>query len=156
MEGARLAVAADTEAMAAVATSVVADLEGARGAELFLARERAATGTADWFARVLDDASSIGVVGTYDGVVLGYGLAVVEELADGRRLAVLTDLAVEPEARAVGIGEVMMNLVLAQAEERACVGIDSWALPGDRATKNFFESFGLKARLLTVHRPLGP
>ena len=28
------------------------------------------------------------------------------------------------------------------------------ALPGDRATKNFFESFGLKARLLTVHAPL--
>jgi hypothetical protein len=32
--------------------------------------------------------------------------------------------------------------------------MDSLALPGDRATKNFFESFGLKARAIVVHRSL--
>ena len=45
-----------------------------------------------------------------------------------------------------------MNLVLDELRAAGCIGIDSRALPGDRETKNFFESFGLKARLLTVHR----
>ena len=32
--------------------------------------------------------------------------------------------------------------------------MDSLALPGDRATKNFFETHGLVARAITVHRRL--
>ena len=35
---------------------------------------------------------------------------------------------------------------------RGCFGVDSLALPGDRHTKNFFESFGLVARAIVVHR----
>ena len=37
---------------------------------------------------------------------------------------------------------------------RGCFGVDSLALPGDRHSKNFFESFGLVARAIIVHRPL--
>ena len=49
-----------------------------------------------------------------------------------------------------------MELAMAWCREKGCLGIDSVALPGDRATKNFFESFGLVARALRVHRPLPP
>ena len=35
-----------------------------------------------------------------------------------------------------------------------CTGVDALALPGARATKNFFEENGFTARLLVVHRPL--
>jgi hypothetical protein len=35
-----------------------------------------------------------------------------------------------------------------------CVGIDALALPGNRQTKNFFESFGFTARAIVVHRRL--
>ena len=33
-------------------------------------------------------------------------------------------------------------------------GVDATALPGDRLTKNFFESNGFTARLLIMHRRL--
>ena len=47
-----------------------------------------------------------------------------------------------------------MDAVLAWAGEQGCVGVDALALPGDRATKNFFETFGLVARAIVVHRDL--
>ena len=47
-----------------------------------------------------------------------------------------------------------MDDLVAWCRDRGCVGVDSLALPGDRATKNFFESFGLVARAIVVHRPL--
>ena len=68
----------------------------------------------------------------------------------------LNGLYVDPGAREVGVGEAMMDLVLAWSEERGATGIDAVALPGDRATKNFFERFGLTARAIVVHRRLGP
>ena len=40
-------------------------------------------------------------------------------------------------------------------EERGCRWVDGTALPGDRGAKNFYESAGFKARLLTMHRDLG-
>ena len=43
---------------------------------------------------------------------------------------------------------------IAEARRRGSIGIDGRALPGDRETKNFFESFGLKARQLVVHLSL--
>ena len=66
----------------------------------------------------------------------------------------VTDIWVDPEARSVGVGESLIDAVISWCTERSCVGIDSLALPGNRATKNFFETFGFKARLLTVYRPL--
>jgi hypothetical protein len=48
-----------------------------------------------------------------------------------------------------------MDAIVAWAEAAGCVGIDSLALPGNRETKNFFETFGLVARAIVVHRPLG-
>jgi hypothetical protein len=48
----------------------------------------------------------------------------------------------------------MMQALVDWCTERGCMGVDSLALPGDRHTKNFFESFGLVARAIVVHRPL--
>ena len=64
------------------------------------------------------------------------------------------DLYVLPDARGVGVGEAMMGLCLDWARRNGCIGLDSMALPGDRHTKNFFESFGLVARAIIVHRRL--
>jgi hypothetical protein len=47
-----------------------------------------------------------------------------------------------------------MEAVLAWCDERGCFGVDALALPGNRETKNFFESFGLVARAIVVHRRL--
>jgi len=96
------------------------------------------------------------IVGTIDGTVVGYGASAIEDLCDGAPLAVVSDLYVDPEARGVGVGEAMMDALVAHAEAAGAIGIDALALPGDRATKNFFESFGLKARAIVVHRDLRP
>ena len=94
------------------------------------------------------------LVGTLDATILGYGAAHIDELADGGRLGVVTDLYVEPAGREVGIGEAVMNGLVEWCTEQGCFGVDSLALPGDRHTKNFFETFGLVARAIVVHRTL--
>jgi GNAT superfamily N-acetyltransferase len=95
------------------------------------------------------------VVGCIDDTIIGFGAVRVQGLADGQPLGVIDELFVEPEARAVGVGEAMMDLLLEWCVERGCIGVDAVALPGDRETKNFFETYGLTARALVVHRALG-
>jgi len=94
------------------------------------------------------------MVGTIDGEVVGYATVELDTLADRGLLGVITAVFALPEARAVGVGEAMLDAVIPWCEERGCVGIDAHALPGNRDTKNFFETFGFTARLLVVHRKL--
>ena len=89
-----------------------------------------------------------------DTAVVGYAACHVEPLHDGRAIARITDLYVLPDARKVGVGEAMMVTLEEWARERSLVGLDAVALPGDRDTKNFFETFGLVARAIQVHRSL--
>ncbi len=90
----------------------------------------------------------------FDGVIVGYAVARLERSPTAPLLAVIEDLFTEPEARSVGVGEAMLGAVVEWGTERGAVGIDAMALPGARDTKNFFETFGLKARALVVHRDL--
>ncbi len=94
------------------------------------------------------------LVGTIDDTVVGYGTARVEILRDGAALGVVDDVYVEPPARGVGVGEAVMTALVDWCSARGCIGVDSIVLPGDRASKNFFESFGLVARAIVVHRSL--
>lgn len=154
MESARPATTDDIPAMEAVAERQRAAIEGERGASLFLRREAGPWPDRDRLSAAVAGDGGAAVVGCYDGIVFGYGMVRYETLLDGSRLASLTDFVVDADIRGSGIGEAMMNLIVELAEAEGCVGIDAKALPGDRSTKNFFESFGLKARLLTVHRAL--
>lgn len=140
--GVRLATDDDRPALDAMAAHAAASLEGARGASLLLARETVHNGDPTLF------------VGTLDDVAVGGAGAHIEELADGLRLAVVTFLWVDPEARSVGVGEALLEHVCDWARSNGCQSIDAFALPGERITKNFFEAAGFKARLLTVHHDL--
>lgn len=153
MEHARFATAHDLEAIGGIADAIAADLPDKRGGPLFLRRESGGDARVRAQAQI-DAADGFAVVGTYDDVVFGYAIVQIETLDDGGLLARVDDLAVDAEVRGSGIGEAMMNLVMDTARARGCFGIDSRALPGDRHTKNFFESFGLKARMLVVHKSL--
>lgn len=153
MEDARVATLDDLDAIGAVASAIAADLPDKRGGSLFLRRESGGDASARAQAQIHGD-NGFAVVGSYDDIVFGYAIVEIERLDDGGLLARVDDLAVDGEIRGSGIGEAMMNLVMDTARERGCFGIDSRALPGDRHTKNFFESFGLKARLLVVHKTL--
>ena len=151
---ARPATVEDLDVLGALADAVIAELEPMRGGAIWrrhVGRHQPAAGSLE---AALADPDQLVLAGTIDGAVLGYGVVRVEALRDGGRLGMIEDLFVDPEARGVGVGEAMMDLVLAWCSERGCVGVDALALPGHRDTKNFFESFGLKARALVVHREL--
>ena len=70
------------------------------------------------------------------------------------------ELFVEREARAVGVGESIVELLVAFCTDAGCIGIDAAALPGARQAKNFFERSGFTARALVMHhnaeRPSAP
>ena len=91
-------------------------------------------------------------LGTIDGVPVGYGMVTVSTVSDGSLHAVVDELFVEEGARQVGVGEALIEALVADAQARGALAIQSLALPGDRATKNFFESQGMVARAIVVHR----
>ena len=101
------------------------------------------------------EASPRAWLGGIEGVEVGYLLAAIVVLPSGDPLGVVEGIYVDPDTRGCGIGELMMSVALDWFRSHGCVGVEATALPGDRATKNFFEEHGLKARLLTVYRPLG-
>ena len=154
MEGVRPALADDLPRLTALATEVIAELAEQKGGIVW--RRHAARGepVEAGLAEDLADPETQVLVGTIDDTVVGYSVTTVEHLADEGMLAVVRDLYVEPGARGVGVGAALMEAILAWAGERGCVGVDALALPGGRATKNFFEGFGLVARAIVVHRDL--
>lgn len=154
MEFARAARSNDLDRIVELAAQIATELGPHRGGHLFFQRE-GLTGTDPEMVRdaLLRPGSHL-VVGEFSDCVFGYGLAAVESLPSGLKLGRVQALVVLEAARGVGIGEAMMNLLMEQCTADGCFAIDSLALPGDRHTKNFFESFGLKARLLTVSKRL--
>jgi GNAT superfamily N-acetyltransferase len=153
-EACRPATDDDVARLAELVEAGIAELRGGRGGAVW-ARQAARRPPyePELMAQVRDPQQLV-LVGTVDGLVMGYGVARTEELADGGRLGVVTDLYTEPGVRELGVGEAMMESLVKWCGDQGCFGVDSLALPGDRHTKNFFESFGLVARAIIVHRSL--
>jgi ribosomal protein S18 acetylase RimI-like enzyme len=154
IEAARRASSDDLPRIAELARAAIAELRSTKGGEVWARREARQEPIDESLAADLANADAIVLVGSIDDAVIGYAVSVIEKLGDGKELARLTDVYVEAEARGVGVGELLLDTVVEWATERGCTGIDSLALPGNRETKNFFESFGLVARAIVVHRPL--
>jgi GNAT superfamily N-acetyltransferase len=155
-EGARPAGAADIPRLAELCRSGLAELTAGRGGALLAERQRRAEPLEEALAADLAHPRRHGWVGTLDDEVVGYAAGRTETLPGGSELGVVEALFVEPDARGVGVGEVLMDAMLAWFTDRGCIGVDCQALPGDRLTKNFLESGGFKARLIVMHRSLGP
>jgi GNAT superfamily N-acetyltransferase len=154
VEAWRAATEDDLARLAELADAAVTELRAGRGGEVW-ARHAARRPPYDaGLLSELHDPDHLVIAGTVDDLVMGYGVARVEVLADGGRLGIVSDLYTEAGARELGLGEAMMGALVDWCAERGCFGVDSLALPGDRHTKNFFESFGLVARAIIVHRPL--
>ncbi|MEJ5254079.1 MAG: GNAT family N-acetyltransferase [Acidimicrobiales bacterium] len=142
--------------MAALARQAIAELREQRGGEIWSVREAREEPVEDLLATALRDDQQEVFVGTIDDVIVGYAVVRVEPLRDGRRLAMIDDVYVEPDARGVGVGEALMERIIDWASSRGCSGLDAMVLPGNRDAKNFFERFGLTARAILVHRSLTP
>lgn len=154
MHAARLATERDLPVLEALVGVATREMTPARGGDLWARTLGRTEPYGPALAEALVDPAQLVICGTIDGVTVGYGVARIDELHDRSRLAVIEDLYTLPDARHVGVGEAMMDLVLGWASDQGAVGVDAVALPGMRDTKNFFESFGLVARAIVVHRPL--
>lgn len=154
MEAARPADVDDLPVLARLAAEAVAELVPQRGGDMWARTIGRRPPFDEGLAHALDDPDVLVLVGTVGGTAVGYAVARIDPIADGATLVVIEDLFTEPDARAVGVGEAMLERIVAWGTERGAVGVDAVVLPGARETKNFFESFGLKARALVVHREL--
>ena len=151
---ARAARAQDLGSLSELAGEAVHELAENRGGPVWRRQAARPVPTDDSLRADIDDDRAHVVAGTIDGTIVGYGVVRAEELPGGGVLGVICDLYTVPGARGVGVGEAVMDALIAWCRERGCFGVDSIALPGDRHTKNFFESFGLVARAILVHRSL--
>lgn len=82
---------------------------------------------------------------TSDGVVAGLSAV---RLIDN--ILFFDVFVVESGFREVGLGDEMFSTILAKPEYKSAQFYESRALPGDRHTKNFFETRKGKAQLLVV------
>lgn len=151
-EAARRATSADLDRLVALDAQLRDEFIVMRGGALWAVRE-SRPGGGESFASLLERDDVCVVVGSVDDYVVGFGVAELEPLRDGTLLGRITELFVEADARAVGVGEAIAVELVAFCEAHDCVGIDALALPGHRAAKNFFEASGFTARAIVMHRP---
>jgi ribosomal protein S18 acetylase RimI-like enzyme len=154
VEGCRPATRDDLPRIVELARLLRHELLPMKGGALWSNREALAEPLDDAYAALIGRDDAFVVVGTVDETVVGFGVVTLERLRTGETLGVISDLFVEPDARAVGVGEVMADELVAFCAARGCVGIDALALPGHRAAKNFFEDSGFTARAIVMHRLL--
>ncbi len=152
MEGCRPATEDDLPRLAELARLAIAELTPMKGGDVWADREARWEPLDENLKMALVDPHTRVLCGTIDEAVIGYAVVRIEALRDGGRLGVLDDVFVEMQAREVGVGEAMVDDVVSWCREAGCIGIDSFALPGNRETKNFFETFGFTARMLVVHK----
>jgi GNAT superfamily N-acetyltransferase len=157
MEAVRTATADDAPRLVELAAELLDGIASQRGGSLLVDPDRQPWGhdgdLGPWTGLV-GVASALVMVGALDGVVTGFAVCHHEDLGGHGLRGVLDALYVEPEARGVGLGRLLMDASVSWLEERGCTGVDGIALPGDREAKNFYESAGFKARMLTMHREI--
>ncbi len=151
----RAATTDDLDELVRLDTAARAHLHAQRGGVVHLLRSARPDPPLDSLRADLDDPDARVSLGCIGSVAVGYAVVRLVVLGDGRLVAEVSDIFVEPPARDVGVGAALMDDAVAWAVAQHCVGIDAHAMPGDRHTKNFFESHGLVARAITVHRELG-
>ena len=144
--GARPATDDDVDAVDRLTAAAIAEQVDSRGGSVWSVREA-----------VRDPGlGATTFVGTVDDTVVGFARVGVDVLADERRLGTVTQIYVEPGAREVSVGEELLDACIDWCRSQGCVGVDAHALPGNRETKNFFETAGLVARAIVVHKKLVP
>jgi GNAT superfamily N-acetyltransferase len=152
MDHARRAGPGDLDACAVLFAQACAAARDVRGGDALLARSspRPADSLVDGWYRSED---AVLFAGTFDGVVVGLGAGILEHV-DTTLIGRVACCYVEPEARGVGVGGTLMAALVEWFTERGCRAIDALALPGDRDTKQLFETSGFKTRLLTLRRTI--
>lgn len=127
---------------------------GYRGGERWLATEAAPEPLEDHLTQLMADATAALIAGVWEEEVVGYGWARRFDRLDGSSIARIEELFVTPEARSVGVGELLFDALKQWAREQRLAAIDAFVLPGHREAKNFFETFKMTAHALIMHTRL--
>jgi GNAT superfamily N-acetyltransferase len=105
---------------------------------------------ADW-QTLLNEPTAALFTAEIDAQPVGY--AVSQLRAD---VVVVERIFVEAGFRELGLGDAMLEALMAWGRACDAQAIEALALPGDRETKNMFERYGVKARALIVRASLNP
>lgn len=157
MEAVREAVPSDSARYDELVAEFVAAVVTQRGGSLLLDGDPDAGDAAvsRRLGDLLADGHFLVLMGTLEDAVTGVAVCHHEERGVHGRQGRLDACYVEPEARGIGLGRLLLDTTVAWLESEGCSGADGVALPGDRPAKTFFEAAGFKARMITMHRPLG-
>lgn len=143
----RRATANDAESLRLLETEARSTLIDARGGPQLLAEQPA---VAAWETTTNDSSTAVWVA-TIDDVVVGY---LELGLPDLGGTGVVRQVYVTEGARELGFGDDLLEAAMTATRAAGGAAIESWALPGDRDTKNLFERAGVTARKLIVSKRL--
>jgi ribosomal protein S18 acetylase RimI-like enzyme len=138
---------ADAAAIAELEREAREALIDARGGAALLAEQPMVD---DW-ASVIESPDRRVWVATIDDVVVGY---LELETPQPGGAGVVRQVYVHPEAREVGFGDFLLAEAIAAIRQLGGVVVESFALPGDRDTKNLYERAGVTARKIIVSKRL--
>jgi GNAT superfamily N-acetyltransferase len=157
MEAVRAATVEDAGRLGELSAEFLRGITSTRGGSLLVdpaGGSSGDTGLARRLPELLGSDEWLVLVGTIDDAVVGFALCHLDDLGGHGRRGILDACFVEDRARGVGVGRLLLDTAMVWLEEHGCNGVDGIALPGDRGAKNFFESAGFKARMLTMYREL--
>lgn len=147
----RPAVAGDAVELARLEDAARLALVDVRGGAALLA-EQPAIGAPDDWEEALGSGSCAVWVAVVGDVPVGYLHLVLPDRPGGT--GHVRQVYVDPEARELGFGDELLAVALDAIVAAGGSTVESFALPGDRDTKNLFERAGVTARKLIVSRRL--
>jgi GNAT superfamily N-acetyltransferase len=152
----RVAVANDRAEVLRLFEAAGLELTGRKGAWLQERIDAPWRSTADAADAVLDEPWTT-MLGMIDGCAVGVAVGRTRQMHRDGAVGVIEALYVEPEGRSVGVGDALVLDMMSHFKLAGCIGVDAWALPGERETKNFYEAHAFSARIITVHHSfIGP
>lgn len=147
----RRAVRTDADELARLEQLARGSIADVRGGAALLAEEPAVGDRSDWEVAI-DDVNRVVWVALVDDLPVGMLELLLPEGAGGAGL--VRQVFVQAEARELGFGDELLAEAIESTRQAGGAVIESFALPGDRDTKNLYERAGVTARKLIVSKRL--
>ncbi len=154
LEAARPARPEDLPRLADLLAEALDAIAAARGGRELLDEEAAALSDPGALRRLHRARDALVAGGWYEGTLVGLAVAHVTPSRSGARRGVVDLVYVEPGAREMGVGELLLRAVIEWCAEQSCATVDALALPGDRETKSLLERHAFRARKVVMSRPV--